>query len=362
MRINASYQKYVLKFKFDAGTSRGILREKTIYFIFIRDPDSDNNYGVGECGPLPGLSLDDRMDLKKNLDLVIDQLNGLDLNFEQLNVGELTQMLVPEDWPSIRFGLETALLDLQNGGQRMLFSNDFTEGKKGLPINGLIWMGGKQFMLDQIDKKLEEGYTCLKLKIGAIEFETELSLLKYVRQKFSKEDITLRFDANGAFSPESALSRLEELSKYDIHSIEQPIWPRQLEKMREVCLNSPIPIALDEELIGIHEENDIIKLLETIQPHYIILKPTLIGGLYNTNKWINLADKYGIGWWITSALESNVGLNAIAQYTAHQSIDIPQGLGTGQLFHNNISSPLFIHNAHLAYDPEGFWDFTNFYS
>ena len=293
---------------------------------------------------------------ENHLNSIVAKINGLDLDFGRIDAVDTASALVPKDLPSIRFGLETALLDFQRGGRRVLFENGFALGKKAIPINGLVWMGDKHFMLEQINKKLEAGYDCIKLKIGAIDLDTEISLLKYIRQKFSKEAITLRVDANGAFSPGSALDILDKLSAFDIHSIEQPIKPGQFEQMRELCLHSPIPIALDEELIGVATTDDREKLLQEIQPQFIILKPTLVGGLHSAREWIGLAEKHGVGWWITSALESNIGLNAIAQFTAEWPTQMPQGLGTGQLYHNNIPSPLYIDNASLGYDLDGSWN------
>jgi o-succinylbenzoate synthase len=258
-------------------------------------------------------------------------------------------------WPSIRFGLETALRDLRNGGQRLLFPSEFTRGKQGIPINGLIWMGTPEFMKQQIRTKLDAGFRCIKMKIGALDFETEFELLKSIRQEFSAEEITLRVDANCAYTYQAALENLKRLSDLQIHSIEQPIETGRWDQMAELCSQSPVPIALDEELIGITSEKEMQKLVETIRPAYLILKPSLHGGFAGCEQWIRQAEKAGLGWWITSALESNIGLNAIAQWTFHMNARNEQGLGTGQLFTNNFDSPLEIKGERLWYRPEKEW-------
>ena len=263
------------------------------------------------------------------------------------------------EWPSIHFGLEIALRDLETNGQRQLFSSPFTETEQPIPINGLIWMGEKQFMFDQIKSKLQAGFSCIKLKIGAIDFEEELSLLRFIRQQFSAKDIELRVDANGAFTPTDALEKLNRLSAFELHSIEQPIRQQQWEEMAALCATTPLPIALDEELIGVYELAEKKKLLETIQPQYLIFKPSFIGGYKGTTEWINLCKTHNIDWWITSALESNIGLNAIAQWTATLNNKMPQGLGTGQLYTNNIESPLFVKDGGIYYQQNKEWVLDN---
>jgi L-alanine-DL-glutamate epimerase-like enolase superfamily enzyme len=219
-------------------------------------------------------------------------------------------------------------------------------------------MGEKQFMFDQIKSKLEEGWNCIKLKIGAIDFEAELELLKYIRSQFSKSDIELRVDANGAFSPDNALEKLHRLAEMDLHSIEQPIKQHQWNEMAELCEKTPLPIALDEELIGIFDFAEKRKVMETIQPQYLIFKPSFIGGFKGTQEWIDLCDEFKTPWWMTSALESNIGLNAIAQWTAILDNHLPQGLGTGQLYTNNIESPLRVNGGFLTYENNGEWDLS----
>jgi L-alanine-DL-glutamate epimerase-like enolase superfamily enzyme len=249
-----------------------------------------------------------------------------------------------------------ALLDLKAKGSKLLFPSIFTNGKTGIPINGLVWMGDKAFMQKQIREKIESNYHCIKLKIGALNFETELAIIKEIRREFSANEIEIRLDANGGFQPENALEKLKKLAVYDIHSIEQPIKQGLFEKMAQLCEQSPIPIVLDEELIGI-ESADKEFVIAKIKPAYIILKPSLLGGFKQSEEWIRLAEKHHVKWWVTSALESNIGLNAIAQWTYTLQSALPQGLGTGQLYHNNIPSPLEISEAKLYYNPEMKWDF-----
>lgn len=342
-----------LEFKFPAGTSRGVLHHKTSWFLLL---EAHGKSGIGEAGPLPGLSPDDRPDFEEQFRKIAEALSGCPLPKDAREAEELAARLAGSAFPSIRFALETALLDWLNGGRRQLFDNDFSAGRQAIPINGLIWMGDQEGMQQRISQKLEEGYQCLKMKIGAIDFEQECALLASIRKNFSAEQITLRVDANGAFSAEEALWKLEKLAAYGLHSIEQPVKAGQPELMYELCRRSPVPIALDEELIGMDVEAAGEALLRNIQPQYIILKPGLLGGFAASRRWIELAEKAGIGWWLTSALESNIGLNAISQFTGGLGVDMPQGLGTGQLYYNNISSPLRIKKGTLTYNPEEEWD------
>ncbi len=344
--MKAHYVKHTLQFKFDAGTSRGILREKDTWFLFLWEENAPATVGIGECGPLKGLSLDDTPEFESKLLQVCQEVDVYMLH----SAGP--------KYPSIQFGLECALLDLQQGGKKLIFPNDFYEKGSPIPINGLIWMGTKEFMLDQIKAKLDAGFTCLKLKVGALDFETEKEVLAFIRAHYSPQEITLRLDANGAFHPSEALTKLEQLSKFQIHSIEQPIQAGQIEHLASLCRSSPVPIALDEELIGISDPMEKRALLAAIQPAYIILKPTLVGGFRSSDEWIDTARTLGIGWWITSALESNVGLNAICQYTFEKTKGLapfPQGLGTGSLYHNNIESPLLVKDGNISYQSEQSW-------
>ena len=335
-----------LQFHFEAGTSRGILTSKKSYFFEIQQ--LGKKY-IGEAGPLKGLSPEFQEDLMEEFILSIqNQLKfGIPQTIAELK-GQLTKHPFKE--PSFQMAFEMAFLAYVNQKEEIYFNNSFSQGKSSLPINGLIWMGSPDFMLHQIEEKLQEGYSCLKLKIGAIDFETELSILKGIRKKYSSKEITLRVDANGAFASKEALTKLNQLDTYELHSIEQPIKAGQWPEMAELIRKSPIPIALDEELIGVRNLQDKIKLLETIKPPYIILKPSLLGGFFETEEWINLAEERNIAWWITSALESNFGLNAIAQFTANFPVTMPQGLGTGKLYTNNFTSSLRISKGNLMYE------------
>ncbi|WP_179345171.1 o-succinylbenzoate synthase [Winogradskyella ursingii] len=343
--MKASYHKYILNFKRPSGTSRGVMNTKETWFIII---EKNGKKGIGECGILRGLSVDDRPDFEEKLKWACDNIH--------LKLDELLIELIK--FPSIQIGLETAHKSLDSDDRFLLFPSAFTKGFDNIPINGLVWMGDANYMREQINEKIEAGFDCIKLKIGAIDFQTELDILKSIRNQFSKSDIELRVDANGAFSPEDALEKLKRLSEYDIHSIEQPIKAGQYEAMGKLCETTPIPIALDEELIGVFSVQDKMKVLELIQPHYIILKPSLVGGFRGSEQWIDLAEKLNIKWWITSALESNVGLNAIAQWTYTLNNSMPQGLGTGSLFTNNFSSPLTVKNGTLQYDINKDWKFN----
>ncbi len=341
----ATYHKYILDFKQPSGTSRGILKTKETWFIVL---NKDGKRGVGECGILRGLSIDDRPDYEATLQWTCRNVRlGLEVLLDKLI-----------EFPSIQIGLEMAFKSLESENEFELFPSDFTKGKASIPINGLIWMGAEAFMKEQIQDKIEAGFSCIKMKIGAIDFKTELNLLKSIRKNFSESDIELRVDANGAFKPDEALEKLKQLSDYKLHSIEQPIKAGQFEEMARLCEKTTLPIALDEELIGVFSKTKKEELLQIIKPQYIILKPSFIGGFKSSNEWISLAEQQNIGWWITSALESNVGLNAIAQYTFLKNNNMPQGLGTGSLFTNNFQSPLKVKNGTLHYDLKQYWTFN----
>lgn len=343
--MKASFQKYILNFKQASGTSRGILRTKETFFLFISNESSE---GVGECGLFRGLSCDDRPDYEEKLMWLCDNIN----------LGKEVLLIELTEFPSIQFGLEQALKSLESKDKFHLFPSNFTEGIDSIPINGLIWMGSREFMLAQIKGKLQSGFTTIKMKIGAIDFTSELELLKYIRREFSASEIELRVDANGAFHPKMALEKLERLSEMELHSIEQPIKQGQWQEMARLCEETPLDIALDEELIGIHSVTKKEKLLLTVNPQYIILKPSLIGGISGSNEWINLANNHNIAWWITSALESNVGLNAISQFAYNLGVEVPQGLGTGSLFTNNFESPLEVKKGALHYNRNINWNFN----
>ncbi len=349
--LSARYTSYTLHFKTPGGTSRGVLREKKSWFISVEDTKNPEITGFGECGLLAGLSADDRPDFEQALQCACGSINQ-PLQIQLANLRE---------WPSIRFAVEMAMTDLRNGGQRMLFDSSFTRGESVIPINGLVWMGQPEFMERQIEEKIEQGYNCVKLKIGAIDFEEEIKLIKRIRSRFSPGDIEIRVDANGAFSPEEALDKLSRLAAYDLHSIEQPLAAGQHKAMAKLCSQTPLPIALDEELIGVFHPDVQREMLNEIRPQYIILKPSLVGGWKASEDWIASAEAVGAGWWVTSALESNIGLNAIAQWTSTLNFEVPQGLGTGQLFTNNFPSPLEIQKGTLRFT-ENHWNLETLFS
>ncbi|WP_170134439.1 o-succinylbenzoate synthase [Echinicola strongylocentroti] len=355
VKVDAEWQKYTLDFKFDAGTSRGVLKTKDSYFLKIWRPSETGVVGWGEAGPLPKLSPEDGENLAAVMDSYVYQLRKSTIPWSEEGILDFCSTMIGKGFPSLRFAFETALLDLYHGGKRKLLDNAFYDGQEQISINGLIWMGDTDFMLKQIEDKLDQGFSCIKMKIGAINFEEECRVLGYIRSRFSKDNITLRVDANGAFLPSEAMDKLRRLAAFDLHSIEQPIKAGQYEEMRQLCASSPLDIALDEDLIGIEEVSDKAALLDTVRPPFIILKPTLVGGIRSTREWIALAEERNIGWWMTSALESNIGLNAIAQLTSAFQVTLPQGLGTGQLYRNNVPSPLTIGNGSLSYHPEMGW-------
>ena len=340
--MKVDIEEHVFHFKQPAGTSRGVYTTRTSWLVTITDGQFA---GVGECAPLPDLSCDSLPPhlYKEVLRRFCDQV-------EQSGAIPYDQL---RDYPSMLFGIETAFLALeaqQSGRGSCLFDTPFSRGELGIPINGLVWMGSYEEMLSRMEEKLKQGFRCVKLKVGAIDFDHELELVKRIRSRFSHHDVELRLDANGGFSPDEALYRLELLSQYAIHSIEQPIKQKQWAKMAELCRESPLPIALDEELIGVNDPDAKRQLLRIIKPSYIVLKPSLHGGMMGCREWIDIARNEGIGSWITSALESNIGLQSIAQFCSSvygSHITMPQGLGTGQLFTDNIPMPLVIRGDQL---------------
>ncbi len=331
-----------LQFQKPARTSRSILKHRKVYIIEAWNHKNPNKTGWGEIAPLDGLSPEGEA-FHQEMDRLAHQEKPVD------SLDRLTA------FPSVRFGLEAATLDLKSGGKRTWFLGSFTHGKSTIPINGLIWMGNKSDMLQQIRKKLTNGYPCLKLKIGGIDFLEEIALLKFIRKEFSPGTLELRLDANGSFHPEEAQERLKQLSDFTIHSIEQPIQPGQYAQMAKLCDANIIPIALDEELIGLKSQDEKEKLLKTIKPQFLIFKPSLIGGIAETNEYIAWCKKLNISWWVTSALESNVGLNILAQYCDSLNVEQVQGLGTGKLFTNNIKSPLHEEKGLVFADPSESW-------
>lgn len=329
---------YILKFKEPAGTSRGILTEKPTCILRIFDENNPSEFGIGEAAVFPGLSpeADDRFFYK---------LMELQAN---VRLGIKTDL---SKFPSLQFGFEQAIRDFAGGCNGTYFDSPFIHDEKGIEINGLIWMGDFEKMMDRLEQKLEEGFRCIKFKIGAIDWYSEVEMIKKVRNKFSPEEVEIRVDANGAFEMPSALPRLKRLADLGVHSIEQPVKPGNPDLLHFLCDISPLPIALDEELIGKYSSAQKANTLDHIQPQYIVIKPTLTGGFSSAEEWIRLAEERGIGWWITSSLESNIGLNALSQWVATLNNKLPQGLGTGNLFSNNFDSPIFRRSNILHYNP-----------
>lgn len=333
LTIAARWQNSVLEFKTPATTSRHTLKEHTVYYIFLTQ---NGLTGTGEAAPLKGLSIDDLPDFEARLQNICDQINT-GISLENIDLTNL---------PSIQFALETALLDLQNGGRKILFDTAFTRSEKPIPINGLVWMNESKTMLSEAFEKVELGYTTIKFKVGALDFDEECRMLENFRKRYSEWKVEIRLDANGAFPNSDALQMLKDLSRFQIHSFEQPIKAGQWEAMQELCAMSPIAVALDEELIG---QKPDVKLLQYINPKYLVLKPTLLGGFRVADEWISICKKYEIGWWATSALESNIGLNAIAQWVSQYDNPLPQGLGTGGLYVKNREMPLHLKEGDLHY-------------
>ena len=336
--MRLAYAPYVLKFRFPAGTSRGVLTEKPTFFIKVFDENDPSNFGIGECSVFPGLSPEADGNYGYKL---IELLANMALGVETDLTG----------YSSIVFGLEQALRDYAGGCKHMYFHSEFTHGKESIEINGLVWMGDFDKMIERIDEKIANGFRCIKLKIGAIDWQKEVEMIEYVRKRYSDSTLQIRVDANGGFSMDNALPRLKRLADLGVHSIEQPIPAGFPELMAFLCHVSPLKIALDESLIGVSGVRNKESLLDMVNPAFVILKPTLCGGFSGAEEWIRLSEQRGIGWWVTSALESNVGLNALAQWTATLHTKIPQGLGTGGLFTNNFECPLQLDSDRLRYDP-----------
>lgn len=335
--MRLAYAPYMLKFRNPAGTSRGVLTEKPTFYIKLFDEDDPSHFGIGECSVFPGLSPEaDGNYVYKLMETLANVALGRDTDLSRHS--------------SIQFGLEQAIRDFSGGCRHVYFPSAFTEGNSAIEINGLVWMGSLDEMISRIDSKVADGFRCIKLKIGAIDWSREVEMIEYVRRRYSEKDLEIRVDANGGFTIDSALPRFRRLADLGVHSIEQPIPASNPELMSFLCSVSPIPIALDESLIGVYGTENKSALLDTVRPSYIILKPTLCGGFLGAEEWIALAEERGIGWWVTSALESNVGLNAIAQWTATLGTSMPQGLGTGGLYTNNFYCPLRLESDRLSYD------------
>lgn len=341
-KMKATYYKHTLEFKRPSGTSRGVLHTKDSYYLVI---EHQGKWGIGECGLLRGLSCDDLPDYEEKLAWVC----------ANIEMGETALWEALIAYPSIQFGVEMAFRSYNSENPYLLHPSAFTQGEKGIAINGLIWMGSPAYMQEQIQEKLAAGFRCLKMKIGAIAWEEEHRILQQIRANFSVEQLEIRVDANGGFDESNDLTVLNQLAELQIHSIEQPIHKNHTDRLSYLVKNSPIPIALDESLIGVLNREDKEQLLDKIQPQYCIFKPSFIGGYRGTTEWIELCQEREIGWWITSALEGSVGLNAIAQWTATLQVDIPQGLGTGSLYTNNLESPLVVEKGHLWYNPQLSW-------
>jgi o-succinylbenzoate synthase len=333
-----SLEKHELKFKVPAKTSRNVFTTRGIFLITLRNTQTGQE-GIGEASPLSLLSVDDVPDYQVVLEKKLQEF---------CEVGLLDSLSL-DSYPSIRFGIETALLNMSADNEEVIFNSDFTARKKSIPINGLVWMNDSAKMYDEAIQKIQAGFDVIKIKVGALDFDEECRLLESIRKQFSAFKITLRVDANGAFSPNDALEKLNELKRFDLHSIEQPIASGQWDWMQKLCAESPIDIALDEELIGLNVHEEANKMIKYIHPKYLILKPNLIGGLSISDEWIKWAHKHNLGWWATSALESNVGLNAIAQWVSTYQNPLHQGLGTGSLFTNNFSSRLKIERGQMQY-------------
>ncbi|MCI1187085.1 o-succinylbenzoate synthase [Hymenobacter sp. DH14] len=352
--LHLQFSQRVLRFNFPARTSRGALAEHVAWYLHLAHSDNPAIIGVGEAAPLAGLSPDYGPGFAGAIAGLCERVNAAGL--DALALAEVPALVGP-GWPALTFALETAVLDLANGGRQQLYVNAFSQGREALPINGLVWMGDAGFMREQIQQKLAAGYSCLKLKIGSLDFATELAIIAEIRAVAGPEQLTLRVDANGAFGPADAPRKLAQLAEFGLHSIEQPIAAGQAAALAALCRVSPLPIALDEELIGVTDPATQAALLDDLRPAYIVLKPTLLGGHAATRHWIALAEARGLGWWLTSALESNVGLNAVAQLTGEYDVHgFPQGLGTGQLYHNNVEAPLHVSGGALRYDPAGPWE------
>ncbi|MCC7503227.1 MAG: o-succinylbenzoate synthase [Flavobacteriales bacterium] len=333
---------------FTLGTSKGAITTRTVWYLIAWHHDRPEVRGIGEAALFPGHSKEFPADVKtKLLELCMDTSN-----WER----RLTDDLV--DVPSVRFAVEQCLKDLDAGGTKTLFPSEFTLGRQTIPINGLVWMGDKATMKQRIREQIEAGFATVKMKIGAIGIDDELELLKAVRNEYSASDLILRVDANGAFSAQQAPDVLKRLADLQVHSIEQPVAPGLYEVMADLCADTPIPIALDEDLIGLNSHDGKVDLLDHLKPQYIVIKPSLVGGWAATQEWIDLAKARNIDWWITSALESSIGLNAIAQYTATLNVSTAQGLGTGKVYANNIPSPLLAEKGFLHYRPEAEWDLS----
>lgn len=348
--LQAKWIEHVLEPRFELGTSKGPIHARTVWYLIAWQHDRPAIKGIGEAALFPGHSKEFPADVRTKL----VELCANTTNWKERLTTDLVEV------PSVRFAVEQCLRDLEVSGTKELFPSNFTIGEQTIPINGLVWMGDKATMKTRIREQIDHGFSTVKMKIGAIGIDDELELLRSVRSEFAPADITLRVDANGAFNAQNAMEVLERLAALSIHSIEQPVAPGLYEVMAELCERSPVPIGLDEDLIGLNSHDLKVDLMNNVKPRYIVIKPSLVGGWAATKEWIDLAEARGIGWWITSALESSIGLNAIAQFTATLEVDMAQGLGTGSVYVNNIPSPLLAEKGMLRYRPEVAWDLSRF--
>lgn len=337
--MRLQFAPYILKFNEPGGTSRGVLTEKITCILRIFDENCPDKFGIGEAAIFPGLSpeADDRF-LYKLMEL---QAN--------IRLGLKTDLL---KFPSLQFGLEQAIRDYTGGCNGIYYESPFVHGESSIEINGLVWMGEYDTMIERIEQKLSAGFRCIKLKIGAIDWRKEVDMIEYIRDRYDRDRVEIRVDANGGFTMDNAIPRLKRLADFGVHSIEQPIKAGNPMLMRFLCEVSQLPIALDEELIGKYTREEKAATLDGIRPAYIVIKPTLTGGYSGATEWIELARERNIGWWITSSLESNIGLNALAQWIATLHTDRAQGLGTGGVFSNNFTSPLSLDADRLRYNPD----------
>ncbi len=356
MGLQASFSKRTFHFSFNARTSRGTMKQRDSWFFKVWDSGNPEVFGMGEASPVSGLSVEKASDVHQQLTQVATSLQSIPAS-TKWTLDEVHERFGKTSLSSsVYLALETALLDFTNGGRRMIFDNAFVKGNP-VDINGLVWMGGLDFMLQQVSIKIEEGFTCIKLKIGGLNFEKELDILQFVRRKYFRDQLTIRLDANGAFKSDQAMYKLMDLSQYDIESIEQPLKAGSA-FLPELCKKSPIPIALDEELHGLHTKVAKTEMLDRVGPRFLVLKPTLQGGFFGCREWIQLADERKIGWWITSSMESNLGLNALAQFASQYPLPRAQGLGTGTIFNDNIPSPLHVEKGKLSWNSKESWDLT----
>lgn len=358
MALQASYTKRTFHFSFNARTSRGAMKQRDSWFLKIWDDTQPEVFGLGEAAPVSGLSRERPSEVHDQLEDLIRWINSGEKMPSSASLKEIQSLFASMNLSSsVYVALETAWLDYCNGGRRVVFDTEFHKGKP-LSINGLVWMGGLDFMLQQASIKIEEGFTCIKLKIGGLNFEKELDILNFLRRKYFRDQITIRLDANGAFRSDQAMYKLMDLSRYDIHSIEQPVKPGS-PLLTELCQKSPIPIALDEELIGKNTRAQKEELLDRVKPQFLVLKPSIHGGFLGCAEWIELAGTRKIGWWLTSSMESTVGLNALAQFASQFENPLPQGLGTGMIFNDNIPSPLEVKKGFLHWNSKESWDLSD---